>query len=74
MRKGFISVSKKKYQQLQQDCDDMTNSMCTSFQRCPACGHVHDEGLVCPHCQIDTSYPEWKDDYSKELILLGVNK
>jgi hypothetical protein len=39
----------------QQDIEDMENSHCTTFRRCPKCGRLHDESYCCVYCGWDYS-------------------
>lgn len=39
------------------DVEDMDESCCTSFIRCPNCDRLHDVGLVCVFCGWDNSLP-----------------
>jgi hypothetical protein len=54
MRKGFVTISKKKLGKLIQDHNDMFNAYKTIFYRC-SCGRVREQGIICPNenCKVD---------------------
>lgn len=54
-KSGYIQVSRKKYEKLLQDNEDMHESRCTSFHRCSYCGRLGDSHLICPNCGKDDS-------------------
>jgi len=39
-------------ERLEQDCEDMWNSLCTIFTRCK-CGRVIDKSYKCQYCDYD---------------------
>ncbi len=48
---------RKTIKRLVQDNDDMQESRCTSFVRCPKCKHLHDTNYICPGCGWDHTHP-----------------
>jgi len=52
---------------LVRDIEDMRESRCTSFVRCPnpKCRHLHDSGYICPDCGWDHTCPPNEQSYLK---------
>jgi len=50
-----IKISKKRYERLKQDIEDMQDSRCTIFIRCIKCFRLHDKTCICPYCLTDNS-------------------
>jgi hypothetical protein len=52
-RQREVDALEARIKKLEQDNDDMRDSLCTRFVRCPKCERLGDDGYICQSCGWD---------------------